>query len=278
MKLSLSVRIAEDVCKTKLNIPFSELAKIAAETGYSALCMRASVAGVHSSQSELEQVRSIVDRAGLVVSMVTADFNIPQNNDQAPDALRNIGPSLNVAEVLGSRMVRVCLKTDADIGDAQRAADLAAERGIRLVHQFHPACLFEEVEKSVAVLNQINRPNVGLIYEPASLLMCGQEYSETTVKKILPWLMNAYIQNLVITDDGPDHLETWCLGDRPFRLLPYWDESGQGIDFRQVIYGLNAVDYAGFLTVHQAEGIVTADDARDYAVRCKQWLDSLEQC
>jgi len=275
MKLSLSVRIAEAACKTKLNIPFSEIVAIAAELGYSALCMRASVAGVQSSQSELEQIRSIVDQVGLVVSMVTADFNIPQNNDQAPEALKNIEPSLHVAEVLGSRMVRVCLKTEADIPHAQRAADLAAERGMQLVHQFHPTCLFEEVEQSVAVFKQINRPNVGLIYEPASLLMCGQEYGETTLSKILPWLMNVYVQNLVITADGPDHLETWCLGDRPFQLLPYWDESGRGIDFKQVISGLKAVDYDGFLTVHQAEGIVTAADARAYAVQCKEWVDSL---
>lgn len=275
MKYSLSVRIAEAACKTKLNIPFSELADIAAQCGYSALCMRASVAGVHSSEAELEEIRSIVDQAGLTVSMVTADFEIPQNNDQAPEALKNIEPSLHVAEVLGSRMLRVCLKNEADITHAQRAADLAAERNIRLVHQFHPACLFEEVEKSVSVLEKIDRPNVGLIYEPASLLMCGQEYAEPTLPKILPWLMNVYVQNLVITNEGPDHLETWCLGDRPFQLLPYWDESGQGIDFSQVVSGLEAVDYQGFFTVHQAEGIVTADDARAYAVRCKKWVDSL---
>jgi len=275
MQCSLSVRIAEAACKTKLNIPFSEVAVIAAECGYSALCMRASVAGVHSSQSELEQIRSIVDQAGLVVSMVTADFNIPQNNDQAPETLKNIEPSLHVAEVLGSRMVRVCLKTEADITHAQGAADVAAERGIQLVHQFHPACLFEEVEQSIAVLEKINRPNFGLIYEPASLLMCGQDYTEKTLRKILPWLMNVYVQNLVITAEGPDHLDTWCLGDRPFQLLPYWDESGQGINFEQVISALEAVGYQGFLTVHQAEGIVTADDARAYAVQCKEWVDSL---
>ncbi|MFK7777829.1 MAG: sugar phosphate isomerase/epimerase [Gimesia sp.] len=275
MQYSLSVRIAEAVCKTKLNIPFAEIAGIAADCGYSALCMRASVAGVHSSQEELEQTRAIVDQAGLVVSMVTADFEIPQNNDQAPEALKNIEPSLHVAEVLGSGMVRVCLKTEADIPHAQRAADMAAEREIQLVHQFHPACLFEEVEQSIAVLKKINRPNFGLIYEPASLLMCGQEYTETTLKKILPWLMNVYVQNLVITTEGSDHLETWCLGDRPFQLLPYWDTSGEGIDFEQVVSGLAAVGYQGFLTVHQAEGIVTADDARAYSAQCKHWVDSL---
>lgn len=274
MKLSLSVRIAEAACKTKLNIPFPQVAEIAAATGYSALCMRASVAGVHSSHAELEEIRGIVDQAGLVVSMVTADLDIPQNNDQAPQALRHIEPSLQVAEVLGSQLVRVCLKNPDDIPYAQQACDLAAERGIQLVHQFHPACLFEELDQSIEVLKQIDRPNFGLIYEPASLLMCGQNYGTEVIREILPWLKNAYIQNLVITNDGPDHLETWCLGDRPFRLLPYWDASGQGIDFAEVFAGLKAVKYQGFMTVHQAEGIVTADDAHAYALRCRDWVDS----
>ncbi|WP_417391374.1 sugar phosphate isomerase/epimerase family protein [Gimesia sp.] len=274
MKLSLSVRIAEAACKTKLNIPFPQVAEIAAATGYAALCMRASVVGVHSSQAELEEVRSIVDQAGLVISMVTADLNIPQNNKEAPRALRQIEPSLHVAEALGSQMVRVCLKTEEDIPYARQACDLAAERGIQLVHQFHPACLFEELGKSIEVLKQIDRPNFGLIYEPASLLMCGQDYGIEAMRTMQPWLRNAYVQNLVITAEGPDHLETWCLGERPFRLLPYWDESGQGIDFAEVFSGLKAVDYQGFMTIHQAEGIVTADDARAYSRRCSEWIDS----
>ena len=274
MKLSLSVRIAEAACKTKLNIPFPQVAEIAADTGYAALCMRASVVGVHSTQAELEEVRSIVDQAGLVISMVTADLNIPQNNNDAPQALRQIEPSLHVAEVLGSQMVRVCLKTEEDIPYARQACDLVAERGIQLVHQFHPACLFEELGKSIEVLQQIDRPNFGLIYEPASLLMCGQDYGIEAIRTIQSWLRNAYVQNLVITAEGPDHLETWCLGERPFRLLPYWDESGQGIDFAEVFSGLKAVDYQGFMTIHQAEGIVTADDARAYSRRCSEWIDS----
>ena len=179
-----------------------------------------------------------------------------------------------MAETLGSQLVRVCLKNPDDIPYAQQACDLAAERGIQLVHQFHPACLFEELDKSIEVLKQIDRPNFGLIYEPASLLMCGQNYGTEVIHEILPWLKNTYIQNLVITNDGPDHLETWCLGDRPFRLLPYWDASGQGIDFAEVFAGLKAVNYQGFMTVHQAEGIVTADDAHAYALRCRDWVDS----
>ena len=72
-------------------------------------------------------MRQEVERAGLIVSMVTADSDVPLNNQHGPDSLRNIGPTLDVAQALGSDLIRVCLKMAADVEHAQRSADLAAE-------------------------------------------------------------------------------------------------------------------------------------------------------
>src|SRR3954468_2893615 len=98
MKLSLSVRIAEAPCKTRLNVPFRDLVQLAAELGYGGICMRASAGGVHTSRAELERMRVDVERAGLIVTMVTADSNVPLNNPRGPESLWDIGPSLDVAE------------------------------------------------------------------------------------------------------------------------------------------------------------------------------------
>jgi hypothetical protein len=97
MPLSLSVRIAEAPCKTKLHLPFDDLVALAAESGYSAICMRASAGGVQTPHDELRRMKDVVDEHGQVVSMVTADFNIPLNNENGPDSLRDIGPSLHQA-------------------------------------------------------------------------------------------------------------------------------------------------------------------------------------
>jgi hypothetical protein len=45
IKLSLSVRIAEAACKTRLNVAFADFVQLAAEYGYSAICLRASAGG-----------------------------------------------------------------------------------------------------------------------------------------------------------------------------------------------------------------------------------------
>ena len=271
MKLSLSVRIAEAACKTKLNVPFGELVQLAAEVGYHTLCMRASAGGVQTPRDELNAMREDVERGGLTVSMVTADFDVPLNNADGPNSLRNIGPSLDVADALGCDLIRVCMKTTADVEHARRAADLAAERGIRLAHQCHATTLFEQVDRSLEVLEQIARPNFGLIYEPANLMLCGQEYGVETLRKLKPYLMNVYIQNHALDSQGPVELETWCLGMRRFHHIPIWETGG--VVCGDVMEGLRAIHHEDCFTVHQAYAELMAP--REAAVESARYLRSL---
>ncbi len=274
MKLSLSVRIAEDASKTRLNVPFGDLVQLACELGYAAVCMRASAGGVQTPRAALERMGEQIRDAGLVVSMVTADCDVPLNNERGPDSLRDIRPSLDVAQALGSDLIRVCLKSEADIEHARRAADLAAERGIRLAHQCHTTTLFERVDRSLEVLARIGRKNFGLIYEPANLMLCGQDYGPATLQLFRPYLMNVYVQNHVVDPAGPLELETWCLGLRRFRHLGLW-ESG-GVDFHQVFSGLKAIGYDGYFTIHHAQNTDTLAHAREYAQQCKKWFDTVQ--
>ena len=250
MKLSLSVRVAEAACKTKLNVPFEELVHLAREMGYHALCMRASAGGVQTPRGELEKMRQIVEEEDLTISMVTADYDVPLNNEQGPNSLQDIGPSLDVAEALGCDLIRVCIKTEADVDRARRAADLAAERGIRLAHQCHTETLFEQVDPTIEVLEKIGRENFGLIYEPANLMLCGEPYGAEALQKFKPWLMNVYVQNHRLDSAGAEELNTWCRGPVRFEHIPIWDEGG--VNFGQVMDGLQEIGYEGYFTVHQA--------------------------
>jgi sugar phosphate isomerase/epimerase len=270
MKLSLSVRIVEAACKSRLCVPFEDLVSIARDTGYAAICMRASAGGVDTPRGRLEEMRRCVESAGLFVSMVTADVNVPLNNQHGPSSLRNIGPSLDVAEALGCNLVRVCLKQREDIPHARAAAQEAARRNIRLAHQCHTASLFEEVGPMLAVLAEIGEPNFGLIYEPANLLLCGQSYGIDTLARLAPHLMNVYVQNHRLNPVGAEELPTFCRGPVRFDHLDPW--SPGGIDFPAVCAGLKQVTYDGTFTIHQAQGIESAHDARSFAQRCADFF------
>jgi sugar phosphate isomerase/epimerase len=263
MKLSLSARVAESFSdKTKSTMTLEELVAVAKRTQFQALCMRASQGGIHTPQDRLRAMARTIRAAGLPVSMVTGDFAVPSNNDEGPGCLRNIRPYLDLAETFGSDLIRICMKKEADIEWAQRASDEARERKIRLAHQSHCASLFETVEGSLDVLRRVDRPNFGIIYEPANWLISGQDYGPATIKKLQPWLMNVYVQNHLLRPEGKAFVDTWTRGRVPLDHIGLWDKGG--VNFEQVFEGLHAVGYTGYVTVHQAfaEIMTPAEAAR----------------
>jgi sugar phosphate isomerase/epimerase len=169
--------------------------QLAKNTGYAAIDMRASQGAIETPPERLRQMRATLDAAGIKVSMVTGDFDIPPNNDDAPRGLRHITPYLDLADSLGSDLIRIAMKKEDDIAWAQRASDEARERKIRLAHQAHQSTLFETVAGAIDMLKRVNRPNFGIIYEAGNWMACGQDYGAKTIEKIRPWLMNVYVQN-----------------------------------------------------------------------------------
>ena len=273
MKLSVSARIVENFRdKRQASMNLAELAELAASEGYAALCMRASQLGTHMPLDEVKEKYREMTGRGLQVSMVTGDFPIPENtDDEGPQALRNITPHLDLAAALECDLMRICMKTEEDIQWAQRAADEARERGIRLAHQCHFASLFERVDESLDVLSRVGRPNFGLIYEPANLDLCGQDYGAATIRRFEPHLFNVYLQNHILKDEGATTLKTWCRGKVAFDQIPIWEPGG--LDFQPIFDTLAEIAYTGYVTVHQAfAGLRGPEEA---ARTSAQWLRSM---
>ena len=251
MKLSLSVRVAENFRDKRVaTMELEELAALAAECGYAAVCLRASQVGVDSTKERIRSCAGILDQYPLAASMATGDFAIPENSEEGPAALRNITPYLDLAESLDCELLRIAMKTADDLEHAGRAADEAEERGIRLAHQCHTQSLFETVDETLEVLRGIGRKNFGLIYEPANLELCGQEVAGATIEALAPWIFNVYVQNQHLHPAAADHLTTWCRGDVRFDQIPLWDP--KGLDFETIVADLAEVGYDSYVTVHQA--------------------------
>ena len=251
MKLSVSMRVAEDMFdKRKAAMSLEEMARLAKGSGFHAVCMRASQVGTHTPPEVAREKREFLDSLGLAVSMATGDFPIPENNERGPDALRNITPYLDLAEALDCNLLRICMKTEDDIAWARLASDEAAERNIRLAHQSHHNSLFELADRSVEVIKQVRRPNFGIIYEPANLQLCGEDYGVETIRMFEPYLMNVYLQNQVIRPGGDTRVDAWSRGNVEFDQVPIWD--GRGIDFPHIMDALGEIGYEGYVTVHQA--------------------------
>ena len=248
MQLSLSVRVAESMeDKRRLAIPYEEIVRLGAAAGYEGVCMRASVVSVDSPPERVAEVCSVIDAAGLRVSMVTGDISLAANDAHAVDALRNITPYLDLAQAFGTARVRVMMQTDDDIPHAQRAADAARERGMLLCHQTHNRTLFETVDECRDVVRRVNRPNFGITYEPTQLMLCGDDHGPEQIERLAPHLFNVYLQNASIDPNGST---TFPTNKRTVRgeVLPLGDP--RGIDMDRVFDGLHRIGYAGWITVH----------------------------
>ena len=251
MKLSISVRIAEGfLSKEESILTLSQVTELAHNAGYQAICMRASQVGIQSSAEQIADAQGHLAKNEIGVSMMTGDFDVVYNNEKGPNCLRNITPYLDLAEKLNTDMIRVALKKEDDISSAQKAADEALERNIRLVHQCHTLSLFETLDGIEQTLKKIDRKNFGLIYEPANLEICGQPYGVESIERLAPWIFNVYFQNQKLKPEGAITLETWCRGPISFDLIQIHDPGG--IDFDVVFEGLSKIGYDQTVTVHQS--------------------------
>lgn len=250
MKLSLSVRIAElQDRKDHAFMPIEALAPLARSVGFEGLSMRASVVSVDSPPERVAQVRTLLDETGLAVSMVTGDVPLAANRGDVARILREPGPYVALAQALGCDLLRVMVHDDEEVELLKGACDAVAEHGMRLAHQTHWYTLFESVDGALDVVRRVDRPNFGVTFEPANLLLCGDEYGRRAIERLAPHLFNAYFQNMKIVPGGP---VVW----RPTNgeaveadYVPVGDHSA--IDVREMILALKDVGYDGWFSIHQ---------------------------
>lgn len=267
MKLSLSVRIAESAArKDRAALPLETLAPLARAAGFEGLSMRASQLSVDMPPARVAAARRLLEGEGLAVSMVMGNVALAANTPDAPAALRDIGPHLDLAAGLGARLVRVMMHGAADIPFAQLAADMAAGRGLALAHQTHWGTLCETADDALATVRAVDRANFGITYEPANLLACGGPHGADAIARLAPHLSNVYFQNVRLAPAGSHVFRTRRRG--PVALDYVALDDPRGFDWGALVGALRDAGYDGWISVHQPLRMgQTAEDAIAEAAR-----------
>jgi sugar phosphate isomerase/epimerase len=253
--IALSTRVTEDPV-SKAAIAEVDAVDLARDIGYAGVCVRPTyLASVYGAEG-LAGFRQRLDGAQLRVSMVTCSLDVVKNTEDAGRSLTDIGWQLDIADALGSDLVRVGMRHQDEVPLAQRAADQAAERGVRLAHQTHLQTPFDTVQASCDVLRQIGRANFGMIFEPANLHLQGSQYGQRETDMIAPHIFNVYLQNLVVAS-----------GDQGLRSPPYVHVgiADQGdIFIRSFMESLERIGYTGWITVHSPRSAGEDEAARAF--------------
>jgi len=269
LEISLSAMVMESPDKMG-RLTNEEFIKMAADIGYHGICMRASLAGTQTPRAERLELKRAMDKLGLKSTMVTADFDVPLNNERGPLAMREIGPHLDVADDFDAKLLRVCIKSWSDLKWVQRAADEALERGITLTHMAHGQSMFETVDGSIEYVRRVNRRNFALTYETTNWVWCLQDVGRETIKRIAPYLCYVYLKNTYMWDGGSKRTLRWHPGwvnldDAPFG-------APDTIDFVEILDAMGEIGYDGVVAVHQSpvddESIEhCAQDCYDYLTK-----------
>lgn len=128
----------------------------------------------------------------------------------------------------------------------QKAADQAAGGGLQIGIELH-LTIGAYVDLVLPLLAQIDRPNVGLIYDPGNLHLARVPYGPPVIKQLGSRIVHVQIKDGSATSPTPTHLRdepTLQMGG-DFDLL-----LGEGeIDFPPLLDALHAVGYRGWYSV-----------------------------
>ncbi len=244
---SLSVRAFEPpLDKCGIGPTLEQFAAPAAEAGYKGLALRPSQLPTPGDTEGLASLRRQLDDLGLQVSSLTTASDVLRNDANAGRHLWEMASHLDVADALGAALIRVSVPNIESVSAARYAADQAAERGIRLAQQIHAMSPFETVDEAAEVLKMIDRPNFGLIFEPANMLLCGGALHKTMLRPVHDKVFDVYLQNYRPAASG-----TAVVTNRGERFIRHTLLSLPGeINFRIIAAALNDIQYSGWLTAH----------------------------
>jgi len=118
---------------------------------------------------------------------------------------------LQTAEALGTPLIRVWAgdqspeNTSDDLRtvileEAGRVADMAAEKRIKVVFEFHRDTLTQTAASCAALLNDLDHPNVCTYWQPAPEF--GVKRNLTELRTVLPWLVGLHVFHW-----GPTHMD-----------------------------------------------------------------------
>ena len=250
MKISISSRITEQSNnKEKSFLSLDSFIKLASKNKFDGISLRPSMISTHSSKYLVNQAQELFKVNNLKVSMITSNIHLAKNDELASDILKNITPTLDLAEKLKTSLIRIMIKNSDDIFYAKKALDEAKERNLKLLQQTHWGTLAETLDETVTLIKTINRQNFGITFEPANLMACGSDFNNNALNQLLPHTENFYFQNIILDKKGKHIFPTTHNGDVKVKYVSL--DNSKGLNVFSFLDFLKEKKYDKWFTIHQ---------------------------
>ena len=250
MKISISSRISEfSNDKTKSFIKLEDFVNLAIKNNFHGISLRPAMVSTESTENKINKTSKIFKDNKISVSMITSNIHLAKNDELASQTLRNITPTLDLAEKLRTSLVRIMIKKSEDIFYAKKALDEAKERNLKLLQQTHWGTLAETLDDTVTLIKTINRQNFGITFEPANLMACGSDFNKDALNQLLPHTENFYFQNIILDKKGKHVFPTKHNGDVRVKYVSL--DNSKGINVFSFLDFLKEKKYDKWFTIHQ---------------------------
>jgi sugar phosphate isomerase/epimerase len=238
MKLALSGRLWES--EAHRNTLFEQIA-IAAELGYAGIEARYPVI---PEKSQWDAIKDAL-RSHNVELVFAPGAGVPSTPEKREDFIR----VLDFLKHCGAPFIKQIPTGENDHEAMRLAADLGAERGIRVLTQYHSNSLTDTVEKTENFFQTLEHPNLGLIWDSCHIPFSDTVSIEEAIGRLWQWieLVNLQSYKPSTPDDGLQHAaingKEWSLA------LP---DDAAGTDLKTTVEVLKQRGYDGWLVVMPA--------------------------
>lgn len=166
-----------------------------------------------------------------------------------PDALCDLIRVLDFLQHCGGQFLKLIPLAESEQDAMRLAAELGAERGIRVLTQLHAGTLTDTVERTEQFFNALDQANLGLIFDAAHISFSEEASIEKAVARLRPWIELVNLQSYKPAR-GDDGLQHFPINGREWSLALPGDAAGT--DLAKAIGVLKRSGYDGWLTVMPA--------------------------
>ena len=184
----------------------AEIIEMVSKSGLQSIEWGGDVHVPHGNVKRAREVRGMTLDSGLAIASYGSYYHVAESEIEGL-AFERV---LDSAHELDVPIIRVwagqkdSAAADADyrqkvVDDSRRIADLAAAAGIRVAYEFHGGTLTDTNESAIALLRQVDHPNIYTYWQPA--VGKDVEYCAEGLKSILQKLVLLHVFHWQVIDD-----------------------------------------------------------------------------
>lgn len=275
MELSLYTLVTQD-------FSLEESVEMAAEAGYQAVDIRQSEDGCHITpdvtDSKLEQIRGMVEDAGLQASGVTTYWQVGiPDTKEAGRHQEGLRRGCQIAQILDAPLLR-CSAADLDLDtgyETQRqllrdqlmqAAEYGAEYDVTINFEQHSRTMGASAGQILDLTRGLPLDYIGVVYDPGNTMVEGFERAPNQIEMLRHLIKAVHVKNLTVeSTTEPEE----CF---PFNCVPL--DSGF-LQWPAIINQLKEIGYDGYLTLEELVLHDRFDSVREMIAWDAQYLQSL---